>query len=171
MVPRNLRPLLPYFKKYRGGFVLGALCVLLNNGTWVLFPKVIQKAIDGLSHQISYHQLMLYSLLLVGIALTKGVFQFLTRWILIGISREIEFDLRNDLFQHLESLSYPYYQRTRTGDVMARATNDMSAVRNAIGPGLSNGVRTGLMFVIASILMVTINLKLALVVIFFMPLR
>ena len=101
MVPRNLRPLLPYFKKYRGGFVLGALCVLLNNGTWVLFPKVIQKAIDGLSHQISYHQLMLYSLLLVGIALTKGVFQFLTRWILIGISREIEFDLRNDLSTHI----------------------------------------------------------------------
>ncbi|PYX98003.1 MAG: ABC transporter ATP-binding protein, partial [Acidobacteria bacterium] len=142
MVPRNLRPLLPYFKKYRAGFVLGALCVFLNNGTWVLFPKVIQRAIDGLSHGISYHQLMIYSLLLVGIALTKGVFQFLTRWILIGISREIEFDLRNDLFQHLESLSYPYYQRTRTGDIMARATNDLNAVRMLLGPAIMYSANT-----------------------------
>ena len=162
MVPRNLRPLLPYFKKYRAGFVLGALCVLLNNGTWVLFPKVIQKAIDGLSHGISYHQLMIYSLLLVGIALTKGVFQFLTRWILIGISREIEFDLRNDLFQHLESLSYPYYQRTRTGDVMARATNDLNAVRMLLGPAIMYSANTIVYTVGALSFMLAISPKLTL---------
>jgi ATP-binding cassette, subfamily B, multidrug efflux pump len=162
MVPRNLRPLLPYFKKYRGGFVLGALCVLLNNGTWVLFPKVIQKAIDGLTPGISYHQLMIYSLLLVGIALTKGVFQFLTRWILIGISREIEFDLRNDLFQHLESLSYPYYQRTRTGDIMARATNDLNAVRMLLGPAIMYSANTIVYTIGALSFMLAISPKLTL---------
>jgi len=162
MVPRNLRPLLPYFKKYRGGFVLGALCVLLNNGTWVLFPKVIQKAIDGLTPGISYHQLMIYSLLLVGISLTKGVFQFLTRWILIGISREIEFDLRNDLFQHLESLSYPYYQRTRTGDIMARATNDLNAVRMLLGPAIMYSANTIVYTVGALSFMLAISPKLTL---------
>jgi len=72
----------------------------------------------------------------VGIALVKGIFRFLTRWVAIGISRDIEFDLRNDLFRHLESLSWSYYQRTRTGDIMARATNDLNAVRMLLGPAI-----------------------------------
>ena len=77
-----------------------------------------------------------YPLLLLAVAGTKAIFQFLTRWILIGVSREIEFDLRNDLFAHLERLSYSFYQRTRTGDIMARATNDLNAVRMLVGPGI-----------------------------------
>src|SRR5438046_6355619 len=72
----------------------------------------------------------------MAVAGVKSIFQFLTRWVVIGISREIEFDLRNDLFQHLEKLSYSYYQRTRTGDVMARATNDLNAVRMLLGPAI-----------------------------------
>ena len=136
MVPKNLRPLLPYLKKYRSGFLVGALCVLLNNGTYILFPQVIQRAVDGLNRGIDWHKLLLYSLLLVAVVLTKGVFQFLTRWIMIGISRDIEFDLRNDLFRHLESLSYSFYQRTRTGDIMAKATNDLNAVRMLLGPAI-----------------------------------
>jgi len=83
-----------------------------------------------------------YSLLLVAIAFSKGIFQFLTRWKLIGISREIEFDLRNDLFCHLEGLSYSYYQRTRTGDIMARATNDLNAVRMLLGPAIMYSANT-----------------------------
>ena len=75
-------------------------------------------------------------------AAIKGIFQFLTRWIVIGISREIEFDLRNDLFRHLESLSYSYYQRTRTGDIMARATNDLNAVRMLLGPAIMYSANT-----------------------------
>jgi len=136
MVPNNLRPLLPYVKKYRSGFLVGAVCVLLNNGTYILFPQVIQRAVDGLNHGIEWHKLLLYSLLLVAVVLIKGVFQFLTRWIIIGISRDIEFDLRNDLFRHLESLSYSFYQRTRTGDIMAKATNDLNAVRMLLGPAI-----------------------------------
>ena len=115
---------------------MGAVCVLLNNGTYILFPQVIQRAVDGLNHGIDWHKLLLYSLLLVAVVLIKGVFQFLTRWIIIGISRDIEFDLRNDLFRHLESLSYSFYQRTRTGDIMAKATNDLNAVRMLLGPAI-----------------------------------
>jgi ATP-binding cassette subfamily B multidrug efflux pump len=143
MLPRNLRPLYPYLKKYRAGFAQGALCVLLLNGIWVLFPQVIQRAVDYLKvGGRSTRQLAFYAFLLVAIALSKGVFQFLTRWIVIGISREIEFDLRNDMFAHLEGLSYSYYQRTRTGDVMARATNDLNAVRMLLGPAIMYSANT-----------------------------
>ena len=143
MLPKSLRPLYPYLKKYRAGFLQGGLCVLLLNGIWVLFPQVIQRGVDYLKDGgRSTRQLAFYAFLLVVIALTKGVFQFLTRWIVIGISREIEFDLRNDLFEHLEGLSYSFYQRTRTGDVMARATNDLNAVRMLLGPAIMYSANT-----------------------------
>ena len=132
----NLRPLVPYLRKYRATYVIGALCVLCNNGIWILFPLVIKKAIDDLNLGVTRHKLLTYALLLLAISGTKAIFQYLTRWILIGVSREIEFDLRNDLFAHLERLSYSFYQRTRTGDIMARATNDLNAVRMLVGPGI-----------------------------------
>lgn len=132
----SLRPLVPYLWRYRARLFWGLLTVFLNNGIWILFPQVLRYAIDDLHLGVTRPKLLTYSLLLVGIALTKGVFQFLTRWVMIGISREIEFDLRNDLFRHLEGLSYSYYQRTRTGDIMARATNDLNAVRMLLGPAI-----------------------------------
>ncbi|MDP9262981.1 MAG: ABC transporter ATP-binding protein/permease [Acidobacteriota bacterium] len=132
----NLRPLAPYLWRYRAPLFWGTLTVFLNNGIWVLFPQVLRHAIDDLHSGVTRPKLLTYSLLLVAIALAKGAFQFLTRWIMIGISREIEFDLRNDLFRHLEGLSYSYYQRTRTGDIMARATNDLNAVRMLLGPAI-----------------------------------
>jgi ATP-binding cassette subfamily B multidrug efflux pump len=143
MLPKSLRPLYPYLKKYRARFAQGGLCVLLLNGIWVLFPQVIQRGVDYLATGgRSTGRLAFYGFLLVLIAVSKGVFQFLTRWIVIGISREIEFDLRNDLFEHLESLSYSFYQRTRTGDVMARATNDLNAVRTLLGPAIMYSANT-----------------------------
>jgi len=143
MLPKRLRPLYPYLKKYRVGFAWGTVCVLLLNGIWVQFPQVLQRALDYLKNGgNSVGKLGLYALLLVTIAATKGVFQFLTRWIVIGISRDIEFDLRNDMFQHLEQLSFPYYQRNRTGDIMARATNDLNAVRMLLGPAIMYSANT-----------------------------
>jgi ATP-binding cassette, subfamily B, multidrug efflux pump len=136
MFPRKLRPLLPYVKRYRWGYIAGGVCVLLTNGIWVLFPKVLGRATDDLHAGGTRQKLFLYAGLLLAIALFKGIFQFLTRWIVIGVSRDIEFDLRNDLFERLETLSYSYYQRNRTGDIMARATNDLSAVRNLLGPAI-----------------------------------
>jgi ATP-binding cassette subfamily B protein len=132
----NLRPLFPYLRRYRATFIIGAVCVLFNNGVWILFPLVIRRAIDDLNRGVTRQKLLTYALMLLGVAAAKAIFQFLTRWILIGVSREIEFDLRNDLFAHLERLSYSFYQRTRTGDIMARATNDLNAVRMLVGPGI-----------------------------------
>jgi ATP-binding cassette subfamily B protein len=143
MLPKSLRPLSPYLKKYWRGFAWGTLCVLLLNGIWVQFPQILQRALDYLKNGgRGVGQLGFYALLLVLIAASKGVFQFLTRWIVIGISRDIEFDLRNDMFQHLERLCFPYYQRNRTGDIMARATNDLNAVRMLLGPAIMYSANT-----------------------------
>jgi ATP-binding cassette subfamily B protein len=139
---KQLRPLFPYLKRYRSGLFWGTVSVLMTNGIWILFPQVIRVAVNDLSAGITHHKLVVYSLLLVLIALGKGIFQFLTRWIVIGISRDIEFDLRNDLFSHLETLSYSYYQRTRTGDIMAKATNDLNAVRMLLGPAIMYSANT-----------------------------
>ena len=163
MLPKSLRPLYPYLKKYRRGFMVGTLCVLLLNGIAVQSPQVIRVALDYLQKGgRSSQKLVFYALLMVAIALSKGVFQFLTRWIVIGISRDIEFDLRNDLFKHLERLSYPYYQRTRTGDIMARATNDLNAVRMLLGPAIMYSANTLVFTAGALIYMMKISPKLTL---------
>jgi ATP-binding cassette subfamily B protein len=159
---QNLRPLFPYLKKYWRGYAAGTVAVLLNNGVWILFPLVIQRAVDDLNHGVTREKLATYSLLLVAVAGTKGIFQFLTRWVLIGISREIEFDLRNDMFRHLESLSYDFYQRTRTGDIMARATNDLNAVRMLLGPAIMYSANTVVFTAGALIFMVHLSPRLTL---------
>jgi ATP-binding cassette, subfamily B, multidrug efflux pump len=142
MFPKNLRPLLPYLKRYRWGYIFGTTCVLLTNGIWILFPLVIGKAADDLHTGVTRHKLLVYAGWLLAIAVTKGIFQFLTRWVVIGISRDIEFDLRNDLFARLERLNYSFYQRHRTGDIMARATNDLNAVRMLLGPAIMYSANT-----------------------------
>jgi ATP-binding cassette subfamily B protein len=141
-VRRNLRPLLPYLAKYWRGLAVGTISVLLDNGTWIIFPLVLGRAVQSLYQGVTRQKLGYYAALLVGIAVVKGIFRFLTRWVVIGISRDIEFDLRNDLFRHLESLSWSYYQHTRTGDVMARATNDLNAVRMLLGPAIMYSANT-----------------------------
>ena len=162
MLPKSLRPLIPYFKKYRGSYVVGTVCVFLTNGIWILFPLVIRRAVDDLHLGITRHKLVTYALLLLAVAGIKGIFQFLTRWIVIGVSREIEFDLRNDLFRHLERLSYSYYQRTRTGDIMARATNDLNAVRMLLGPAIMYSANTIVFTAGALAFMLSISPKLTL---------
>ena len=106
------------------------------NAAWVLVPPIVGRAIDDMRQAgISLHKIGTLAVLLLLVSGTKAIFQFLIRWVLIGVSREIEFDLRNDLFRHLEGLSHSFYQRTRTGDIMAKATNDLNAVRMLLGPG------------------------------------
>ena len=95
--------------------------------------------------------------LLVAIALVKGIFLYAQRWILIGISREIEFDLRNDLFRHLETQDSGFYQRYRTGDIMARMTNDLNAVRMLLGPALMYSANTIFLSVFALFFMLRIS--------------
>jgi ATP-binding cassette, subfamily B, multidrug efflux pump len=142
MFPKRLRPLLPYLKRYRWGLFAGALCVVFSNGAWVLLPKVIGHAVEDLNTGVTSAKLLHFAFELLELAAVRAIFLFLTRWIVIGISRDVEFDLRNDLFAHLETLSYSYYQRTRTGDIMARMTNDLNAVRMLMGPAIMYSANT-----------------------------
>jgi ATP-binding cassette subfamily B multidrug efflux pump len=163
MLPKSLRPLIPYFKKYRLNYLVGTVCVFLTNGIWILFALILERAVDDLLHLgVNRHKLATYAMLLLAVAAGKGIFQFLTRWIVIGVSREIEFDLRNDLFRHLEGLSYAYYQRTRTGDIMARATNDLNAVRMLLGPAIMYSANTIVFTAGALAFMLSISPKLTL---------
>src|SRR5256714_3670156 len=159
---KSLKPLAPYLWKYRWPLIWGGVCVLANNGIAVLFPKVIGTAIDSLHIGVTRESLRVFSLLIVAIMLSKGIFQYLTRKIMIGVSRDIEYDLRNDLFRHLETLSYSYYQRTRTGDIMARATNDLNAVRMLLGPAIMYSANTIVFTVAALAFMFRISPKLTL---------
>jgi len=139
---RDLRPLFVYMRRYRWGYLWGTLSCIATNAVWVFFPLVIEKAIDGLEHGVSRGKVLVFAGLLVAIALLKGVFLYAQRWILIGISREIEFDLRNDLFRKLEMQDSGFYERYRTGDIMARMTNDLNAVRMLLGPALMYSANT-----------------------------
>ena len=159
---KTLRPLAPYLRKYRKTFYIGALCVLCHNGIWILFPMVIRSAVEALNTSVTPQVLLKYALYLMAVAIAKGIFQYLTRWILIGVSREIEFDLRNDLFAHLEGLSYSFYQRTRTGDIMARMTNDLNAVRMLVGPGIMYTANTIVFTAVSLVFMMSISPRLTL---------
>lgn len=147
---RDLRPLFAYMRRYRWGYLWGTLCVIGTNAIWVQFPRVLERAIDDLKDGATRERILLYAGLLVAIALVKGVFLYSQRWILIGISREIEFDLRNDLFQHLEKQDAGFYQRYRTGDIMARMTNDLNAVRMLLGPAIMYSANT-VMFAVGAV--------------------
>src|ERR1039457_2710268 len=142
MIPKSMRPLLPYLKRYRWGFVFGTFCIVLSNGAWAGLPRVIGKAAQSLEGGVSRPKLLVFTLQGVALAVVRGIFLFLTGWVVIGISRDIEFDLRNDLFAHLETLSYSYYQRMRTGDIMARVNNDLNAVRMLMGPAIMYSANT-----------------------------
>ena len=139
---RDLAPLFGYMRRYRWGYLWGTLACISANAIWVLFPQIIQRAIDEMGHGISHRRILLFAGLLIAISLVKGVFLYSQRWILIGISRDIEFDLRNDLFRKLELQDADFYQRYRTGDIMARLTNDLNAVRMLLGPALMYSANT-----------------------------
>ena len=147
---RDLRPLFAYMRRYRWGYLWGTLSVIATNAIWIQFPRVLERAIDDLKNGTTRNQILIYAGILVAIALAKGVFLYSQRWILIGISREIEFDLRNDLFLHLERQDANFFQRYRTGDIMARLTNDLNAVRMLLGPAIMYSANT-VMFTVGAV--------------------
>ena len=133
---RNLRPLLPYMRRYWRGYLGGCVCTVLANLIWVQFARVIGIATQDLSVRVTWTKIFGYAALIIAVTIAHGILLFYMRWIIIGISRDIEFDLRNDLFAQLEKQSASYYQEHRTGDIMARMTNDLSAVRMLLGPAV-----------------------------------
>jgi len=139
---RELGPLLRYMRRYRWGYLWGTLACIATNIAAVQGPQILRKAIDELERGISRERIIFLACGFVGIYVVKGIFLYAQRWILIGISREIEFDLRNDLFLQLERQDANFYQKYRTGDVMARMTNDLNAVRMLLGPALMYSANT-----------------------------
>jgi ATP-binding cassette, subfamily B, multidrug efflux pump len=166
----DLKPLVPYLKRYKRGLFWGGVSVVLSNAIWILFPQVLRIAIDDLNHGVTQQKILRYAGLLVAVSLSKGIFLFLTRWILIGISRDIEFDLRNDLFRQLEKQSAGYYAEHRTGDIMARMTNDLNAVRMLLGPAIMYSANTVLFSIGAVIFLLHISPFLTLVALVPLPL-
>jgi ATP-binding cassette, subfamily B, multidrug efflux pump len=154
---KNLRRLLPYLRRRRGGIARGIVCLLVTTAFSVASPWVLRYAIDDITAELTRQKLWVYAGLIVALMLIEGVFRYYMRTILIGISRELEYELRNDVFRHLTLLSARYYQERRIGDLMSRATNDLSAVRMVLGPGIMYMANTVATFVGAVTLMGAIS--------------
>ena len=165
----DLAPLYSYMRRYRWQYVQGTLACVGTNIVAVQFPRVLGMAINRIQQGTTRELILIFALILVGISLVKGVFLYAQRWILIGISREIEFDLRNDLFRHLERQDSGFYQRYRTGDIMARMTNDLNAVRMLLGPALMYSANTVFFTVFALFFLLRISPWLTLVALAPMP--
>src|SRR5688500_1993290 len=137
-----LRRLVPYYRPYRAKVALGLLLVVGAAAAAALVPWLLRSAIDGLRAGASQGRLLRLAAGILGAALLSGLLRFGMRDLMNGVSRLIEYDLRNDLFRHLTGLDAAFYGRTRTGDLMARLTNDLNAVRMAAGPALMYLVNT-----------------------------
>jgi ATP-binding cassette, subfamily B, multidrug efflux pump len=164
-----LRRLLPYVRRVRSPFLAGLACVLAATAISLVAPWVLKYVVDGLTQGVGRTRLAWLASLTVALAAADGVFRYLMRKLLIGASREIEYALRNDFFAHLEHLPLAYFHANRTGDLMSRATNDLSAVRMMIGPAVMYFASTALGFVIAVTIMIRIDPWLTLVALLPLP--
>lgn len=158
----SLHCLLPYLSRYRLRMSVGALMLTLTVFTGMLSPWVWKYVVDNLQAAFAREKLAFYGGLIVGIALLEGFFRFWMRRILIGVSRDIEYDMRNDLLQHLQKMPLSFFQARSTGDIMSRATNDMNAVRSVLGPGIMYSMTTIVTVVVATVILLRINWRLTL---------
>ncbi len=159
---KHLVRLLPYLKKYKRTLYLGILTVLLSNLFSVFVPLIVGSTIDQLKREPSSWKLLEYAALIISTTFLSGFFTFLTRQTIIVTSRKIEYDLRNDFYSHIQKLSYSYFLNMPTGDLMAHGTNDISAVRNVLGPGIMYTSDTVVGFVMVISIMFSIDVKLTL---------
>jgi len=162
--------LLPFLLRYKRAFLTGLGCVVVTTSIQLLSPWVLKGAIDDLNTGVTRAKLAMYAGLLLAIAIVGGMFRFLMRRILIGASRDIEYDVRNAFFARLQQMPLAYYQARRTGDLMSRATNDLNAVRMMIGPAVMYSANTILVFIVAIVLMASIDGRLTLIALLPLPL-
>ncbi len=167
---RVLGHLVPYFKRYPAKLASGIACIALAVTAGLFGPIIVGRAVDSFVEQASSATLFRYGLLLVVVTAVQGVFSFGQRLILVSLSRDIEYDIRNDYFEHLEALPLSYYQRNYTGDLMARATNDLQAVRMLCGPAIMYATSTLLTASGALFFMIGIHWRLTLLSLAAMPL-
>ncbi len=164
----SLLYLVPYLRRYRTKLSLGATMVACTVAVSMASPWVLKYVIDDLQAAFSPKKLPAYAAMILGISVLEGFFRFWMRRILIGVSREIEYDLRNDFFAHLQKMSLAFFQAHSTGDVMSRATNDLNAVRSVLGPGIMYSATTIVTVIIATGILFRLNWKLTLLA--FVPL-
>jgi ATP-binding cassette, subfamily B, multidrug efflux pump len=164
------RKLLPFVLRYKKQFIVGLGCVVVTTAIQLLSPWVLKYAIDDLAGGVTRRKLAIYAVTLVGIACVGALFRYFMRQILIGASRDIEFDVRSAFFARLQQMPLRFYQERRTGDLMSRATNDLNAVRMMIGPAVMYSANTILVFIVAIVLMLSIDVRLTLMALLPMPL-
>jgi ATP-binding cassette, subfamily B, multidrug efflux pump len=169
-MPSPFARLVPFLLRYSRAFFVGLICVVITTAIQLLSPWVLKGAIDDLNTGVTRGKLALYAALLLAIAVVGGVFRFLMRRVIIGASRDIEYDVRNAFFARLQQMPLAYYQARRTGDLMSRATNDLNAVRMMVGPAVMYSANTILVFIVAIILMASIDGMLTLVALAPLPL-
>jgi len=162
--------LVPHVLRFRRQFAVGLLYLVLTTALSLAGPWVLRYAIDDLTAHVTRGKLGLYAGLLLGLALVGGVFRFLVRRIIVGASRDFEYDLRNTFFARVQRLPLAYFHAHRTGDLMSRATNDLNAVRMMVGPAIMYMASTAMMFVVSVALMLSIDPVLTLVALLPLPL-
>jgi len=158
-----LRRLFHYFGLHKTALTLGALCVMGSAAFSLAKPLIVGNAVNALTKAVARGEMIRYGLMLVGAAALEGLFLFLHRRILIGVSRHIEYEMRSDFYDHLQSLPVSYYQEQRTGDLISRATNDLSAVRMLIGPAVMHALSSLIVVIGAFVMMLRISREMALI--------
>ena len=157
-----LKTVWPYMRRYRLALVLGLLALALKDLAGAVIPLITRAGVDTVMRGEALGRLWWVCGAIIGAALFKGFFQYWMRVLLVGLSRDVEYDIRNDLFARLVSLNYDFYARSRTGDLMARATNDLNAVRMMLGPAMMYWAETSLTFVLAVGVMAAVDWRLTL---------
>ena len=157
-----LKTVWPYMRRYRLALVLGLLALALKDLAGAVIPLITRAGVDTVMRGEALGRLWWVCGAIVGAALFKGFFQYWMRVLLVGLSRDVEYDIRNDLFARLVSLNHDFYARSRTGDLMARATNDLNAVRMMLGPAMMYWAETSLTFVLAVGVMAAVDWRLTL---------
>ncbi|MDB9822190.1 ABC transporter ATP-binding protein/permease [Deltaproteobacteria bacterium] len=155
---KDFYPLKEYFIQNRLALFIGFICLLSVDFLQLIVPLIIKRAIDSLTIKTATTTVLLkYAIIILVIALMIAILRFFWRLLVIGHSRKVEEKLRNRLFQHLETLSLSFYQKTKTGDIMARSINDIMAVRMAAGMGLVAFIDSLILGIAAICFMVYIN--------------
>jgi len=166
----DLRKFARYFRPYKTSLAVGILCILVSVVVGLLVPVYVGRAVDDLRTGVTWGKITRYAVIILGVSAASGVFLFLQRRILIGMSRHVEYDLRQDYFEHVQRMPLSFFHQHRTGDLMARATNDLGAVRQLAGPMIMYTLQTFFVVVIILPLMLRISVRLTLLLLLTMPL-
>jgi ATP-binding cassette subfamily B protein len=166
----NLRHLNKYFRRYKAKLILGCVFILLSNIANVYIPLNVKQGIDSLSQKNDPSVLVNLVLLLLTAAIISSIFRFFIRQTIIVVSREVEYDLRQDFWQHIQKLPFRFFQNNSTGNIMSHATNDIGAVRMFVGPSVMYTIDNGIKFILTFSVMISLSPLLTLYALLPMPL-